>query len=105
MPRRASTPKAEPKTQDTTTVRPRFDSRIPHLLVLIGITVIAYANGMNGKFVFDDQQIVLSNPNLMNVHTLADAFAIGSEWQQLLFFTYGLNYYFSGVDTFSYHLV
>lgn len=105
MPPRASTPKAAPKIKDATTVRPRFDSTIPHLLVLIVITVIAYANGMNGKFVFDDQQIVLQNPSLMNVHTLADAFAIGGGWRQLLFFTYGLNYYFSGVDTFSYHVV
>ncbi|HEY2382743.1 MAG TPA: tetratricopeptide repeat protein [Terriglobia bacterium] len=104
MPARASSPKAESKPKRSAPVRPGFDSAIPHLLVLVAITVIAYANGMNGKFVFDDQQIVMQ-PNLMNVHKLADAFAIGTGWRQLLFFTYGLNYYFSGVETFSYHLV
>jgi protein O-mannosyl-transferase len=83
----------------------QFEGLIPHILALVAITVIAYWNGLHGKFVFDDQQIVLQNSSLMNVHTLADAFAVGAGWRQLLFFTYGLNYYLSGLDTFSYHLM
>src|SRR4051812_47266422 len=83
----------------------RFDHFGMHILVLIILTVIVYANSLHGKFVFDDQQIVLQNPRLMNVHTLNDAFAIGAGWRQLLFLTYGLNYYWSGLDTFSYHVL
>jgi tetratricopeptide (TPR) repeat protein len=76
-----------------------------HVVVLIIVTVTVYANSLNGKFVFDDQQIVMQNPRLMNVHTLNEAVAIGAGWRQLLFLTYGLNYYWSGLDTFSYHVV
>src|SRR5215471_14745298 len=83
----------------------RFDSWPMHLVVLAILTVVVYANSLHGKFVFDDQQIVLQNPRLMNVHTLNDAVAIGTGWRQLLFLTYGLNYYWSGLDTFSYHIV
>src|SRR5262249_1322652 len=78
---------------------------LSHAIALVIITTAAYANSLGGRFVFDDQQIVLQNPRLMNVHSLADAFAIGSGWRQLLFFSYGLNYYLSGLDTFSYHVI
>src|SRR5437016_5523484 len=99
---------ASPPKKKSTVVRPvanRFDHWAVHVLVLIILTVAVYANGLHGKFVFDDQQIVLQNPRLMNVHTLNDAVAIGAGWRQLLFLTYGLNYYWSGLDTFSYHVV
>src|SRR6516162_4556307 len=105
MPPRAGSDKTKSTSKPVALKRERFAGLIPHILVLVAITVIAYANSLNGKFVFDDQQIVLQNAHLMNVHTLADAFAIGAGWRQLLFFTYGLNYYLSGTDTFSYHLV
>jgi protein O-mannosyl-transferase len=83
----------------------RFDGWPIHFVMLAIVTVAVYANSLHGKFVFDDQQIVLQNPRLMNVHTLNDAVAIGAGWRQLLFLTYGLNYYWSGLDTFSYHVV
>jgi tetratricopeptide (TPR) repeat protein len=83
----------------------RFDSWPMHVVVLIIVTVVVYASSLHGKFVFDDQQIVMQNPRLMNVHTLNDAVAIGAGWRQVLFLTYGLNYYWSGLDTFSYHIV
>ncbi|HLH29967.1 MAG TPA: tetratricopeptide repeat protein [Terriglobia bacterium] len=82
-----------------------LDRSALHIVVLIVITVIVYANSLYGKFVFDDQQIVLSNSQLMHVHSLADAVRLGAGWRQLLFFTYGLNYYWSGLNTFTYHLV
>jgi tetratricopeptide (TPR) repeat protein len=75
------------------------------LAALALITIIVYANGLRGSFVFDDQQIVMQNPALMNVRTFGDVIALGAGWRQLLFFTYGLNYYWSGLDTFSYHAV
>jgi tetratricopeptide (TPR) repeat protein len=76
-----------------------------HVAALSLITIIVYANSLHGDFIFDDQQIVMQNPALMNVRTLGDAISLGAGWRQLLFFTYGLNYYWSGLDTFSYHVV
>ncbi len=75
------------------------------IALLAILTVLAYANSLNGKFIFDDQQIVMQNPRLMNVRNVGDVIELASGWRQLLFFTYGLNYYWSGLDTFSYHAV
>ena len=94
-----------PASPPKKTLPSRFDNFGMHILVLIVLTVIVYANSLHGMFIFDDQQIILQNPRLMNVHTLNDAFAIGAGWRQLLFLTYGLNYYWSGLDTVSYHLL
>jgi tetratricopeptide (TPR) repeat protein len=68
---------------------------------------LTYANSLNGKLVFDDLSIITQNSTLMNVKTLGDAIftAAGGGWRQLLFATYALNYYWSGLDTFSYHVV
>jgi tetratricopeptide (TPR) repeat protein len=82
----------------------------PHLLSLSFLTslaVLTYANSLHGKFVFDDLSVVLQNSTLMNVKTLSDVIspALGGGWRQLLFSTYALNYYWSGLDTFSYHVV
>jgi tetratricopeptide (TPR) repeat protein len=100
-------PHAVPKNKrnPTPTGVVRFDGIPVHVLVLIAITVVAYANSLYGKFVFDDQQIVLQNPALMNIHSLNDAMVMGAGWRQLLFFTYGLNYYLTGLNTTSYHVV
>src|SRR5215467_11152476 len=99
---------ASPRTKKTPAHSPvtnRFDNWLIHVVVLVIVTVVVYANSLHGKFVFDDQQIVLQNPRLMNIHNLNDAVAIGAGWRQLLFLTYGLNYYWSGLDTFSYHVI
>jgi hypothetical protein len=83
-----------------------FESSVAaHVVILVAITVLTYANSLQGKFVFDDQQIVLQNPALMNIHSLNDAVVLGAGWRQLLFFTYGLNYYIGGLDTFGYHVL
>src|SRR5207245_7468062 len=54
--------------------------------------------------VFDDQ-VLTENPNLLKIHTLSDAAGVGLGWRPLLFFTYGLNYYWFGLTPYSYHLV
>lgn len=104
MPPHASAPK---KKRNTGTQGRRLleTSVAAHVVILIAITVLTYANSLQGKFVFDDQQIVLQNPALMNIHSLNDAVVLGAGWRQVLFFTYGLNYYISGLDTFSYHVL
>src|SRR5690242_19219957 len=72
---------------------------------LLLLTILVYWNSLSGEFVFDDQQIVLQNPIMLNIHTLGDVTKLGMGWRQLLQFTYGLNYYWSGVQTTSYHVV
>ena len=76
--------------------------------VLIVLTLLTYINSLHGKFVFDDLQVVQQSPEIMNVKTFRDAlnagwFGVGQ--RHLLFVTYALNYYWSGLDTFSYHVL
>lgn len=105
MPSRSTTSKTKPAVKTGAGSVRVWDRLVVQLLILVVLTVAAYANSLHGKFVFDDQQIVLQNSGLLNIHTLSDALAIGQSWRQLLFFTYGLNYYLSGLDTFSYHVI
>src|SRR5688572_29123357 len=72
---------------------------------LVILTLIAYANSLNGEFVFDDQLFVVNDPGLARVHTFTDVFTNGSGWRSLLFATYGLNRYWNGLNPFGYHLV
>ena len=76
-----------------------------HALALVLLTVAAYANSLHGQFVFDDVAVVLQNPALMNIKTLGDAVSPAAEWRGLLLATYGLNYYWGGLDTPGYHAV
>jgi len=71
---------------------------------LILLTLLAYWNSLGNDFVFDDQ-VLTENPNLLKIHTLPDAAGVGLGWRPLLFFTYGLNYYWFGLTPYSYHLV
>jgi tetratricopeptide (TPR) repeat protein len=72
---------------------------------LVAITFITYSNSLHGAFVFDDQTIIFQNPQLINIRTFQDLLGLAGSWRQLLFLSYGLNYYWSGLDTYSYHLV
>jgi tetratricopeptide (TPR) repeat protein len=73
------------------------------VLILPALTLLCYSTSFHGQFVFDDQQVVLQNSQLMNIRTAGDVMSLGAGWRQLLFITYGLNYYWGGLDTFGYH--
>ena len=78
------------------------------VVLLVVVTVVTYANSLHGKFVFDDLQLVQQNSDIMNVKTFRDAIASGwfaTGQRHLLFLTYSLNYYWSGLETVSYHVV
>jgi tetratricopeptide (TPR) repeat protein len=81
-----------------------LDNSIVCAIALVMICVFAYASSLDGKLVFDDLQIVMQNPQLMNIHSAADLISLGAGFRQLLFFTYGLNYYLGGLNTFGYHV-
>src|SRR5438034_784299 len=76
--------------------------------VLIVLTLLTYINSLHGKFVFDDLQVVQQSSEIMNVKTFREALNagwFGAGQRHLLFVTYALNYYWSGLDTFSYHVL
>ena len=74
--------------------RPRvLLSRGLAFLLLPGLVLVAYANSLNGEFVFDDRVVVVENTQLINVRSLDDALAVGSGWRRLTEMTYGLNFY------------
>src|SRR5262245_44067021 len=75
-----------------------------HLAALAFVTTFVYWSSLRGDFVFDDTQIVHQNPVLLNIHSLSDVVKVGFTWRQLLFFTYGLNYYLNGLSPYGYHL-
>src|SRR5262245_51163499 len=74
-----------------------------HIAALALVTILVYWSSLRGEFVFDDTQIVLQNPVLLNIHSLSDVLKLGFSWRQLLFFTYGFNYYWNGLSPFGYH--
>src|SRR5438067_923386 len=90
----------------------RFGPWIPShtfsIVLLVVGTVLTFVNSLHGKFVFDDLQLVQQNSGIMNVKTFRDAIVSGwfaTGQRHLLFLTYALNYYWSGLETLSYHVV
>src|SRR5262249_45997005 len=71
--------------------------------LLVAIALAVYANSLHGEFVFDDQNVILRNPQLLNLKAFHQIFEF-SGWRQPLNVTYGLNYYLGGLDPFGYHL-
>ena len=74
------------------------------LTALAFVTTFVYWSSLRGDFLFDDTQIVHQNPVLLNIHSLSDVVKLGFAWRQLLFFTYGLNYYWNGLSPYGYHV-
>lgn len=74
-------------------------------LALVALVFAVYANSLHGLFVFDDQAVVMV-PQVLGVTTVAAVLHPGmSGYRQLLYMTYGLNYYLGGVNPFGYHVV
>ncbi|HEY3347535.1 MAG TPA: tetratricopeptide repeat protein [Nitrospirota bacterium] len=89
----------------------KFDNKkYTPLLILAGLCILAYANGMRGPFVYDDYHAVIDNPFVTNPARILD-YLTGksvaqsfSGWRPLWHLSYLLNYLLSGPDTLSYHL-
>ena len=89
-------------------VEPWVPSHTFSFVVLVVLTALTYANSLHGKFVFDDLQLVQQSSAIMNVKTFSDAIVSGwfaAGQRHLLFLTYALNYYWSGLDTVNYHVL
>ena len=91
--------------------RPQVAGWIPsHIFcfgLLTALTALTYANSLQGKFVFDDLELIQQNSSLMNVRTVGDVVSVAAREasRQLLFLSYALNYYWGGLHTFGYHAV
>ncbi len=68
-------------------------------ITLIAVTAVVYWNSFAGQFVFDDILQITDNPNIRQLWPLAD-------WQRPLgYFTFQVNYAFSGLQPWGYHLL
>ncbi|UCD83831.1 MAG: tetratricopeptide repeat protein [Deltaproteobacteria bacterium] len=72
------------------------------LLVVISVTI--YYNSLDTSFHFDDHYAIEENRNIKNLSDIR-TIATFNRTRPLLFLTFALNYYFSGLDTWGYHLV
>lgn len=77
------------------------------LLVLVVIPLLlllVYANSLHGEFVFDDVPLIVQNPQILGVNTMLDVMRAATNTRGLLMYSYALNYYMFGLDTFSWHV-
>ncbi|RMH37654.1 MAG: tetratricopeptide repeat protein [Nitrospirae bacterium] len=77
-------------------------------LVILGFTILTYANSLHGAFVFDDQNSVLGNPVIKDLSRIGELF----QWsvttnpsRALPAITFALNYHFHGYRVEGYHVV
>ncbi|NJD90514.1 MAG: tetratricopeptide repeat protein [Geobacter sp.] len=70
------------------------------LLLIVAAGFFAYSNTFNNPFIFDDAPNIINNPAVrsFNAATLGSRRAFG-------IFTFQINYFLSGANVFSYHLV
>src|SRR6185436_984550 len=74
---------AKPVAAAKATPETGTDRFLPYAIGLVALAVIAYLHSLTGKFIFDDQQIVMQNPRLMNVRSLSDVVSMAAGWRQL----------------------
>src|SRR5437773_10907752 len=104
MPSRKNAPARNPRPAGIIAWTP---SHIFCFCALTILTVATYANSLRGAFVFDDLQVVMQNSALMNVKTFGDVvlLAMREGSRKLLVFSYGLNYYWGGLQPSGYHVL
>jgi len=95
-------------------MRQRFASAIiiyvAAFLLLAAAVVLLYSNTFDAPFFFDDSPNIVTNPfvklddlSWRSVKRLA--FLSPNRWRWLPNISFGLNYYFGGLDVFGFHLV
>lgn len=68
--------------------------------VIIGVTLFAYANSLNGAFVFDDQHHIEANESIRSVIPLSRHLATR---RPLVSLSVAINYAIGGLDPWGYH--
>jgi tetratricopeptide (TPR) repeat protein len=82
--------------------KPRF-----HILLIILLSLIAYANTFQVPFVFDDEYYIVENQRIKDITNIPSFFIDikgpkGSN--PLTLTTFAVNYYLGGLNTFGYHV-
>ena len=107
----ASFPKI-PEAPRVLNAHPAFSRRhILAVILMLALTLMAYANTFHASFQFDDEPNIVKNPSVhlktFSLQWLSEL--IQANYKDSLrifaFFTFGLNYYFGGLHVFGYHLV
>jgi hypothetical protein len=88
---------------------PNTVRQVLYIVLLTGFVFLAYANSLDGPFIFDDSRIE-NNPQLhitnLSLHSIAKAgFESSPSTRPVSYITFALNYYFHGFQTRGYHLV
>jgi tetratricopeptide (TPR) repeat protein len=88
-----------------------FNKKIIVISVFLLIGALIYSNSLNASFHLDDFRNIIENPditiNQLSLDTLKNAAFtdIAAGFRPVAYLSFALNYYFSGEDTTSYHLV
>ena len=78
------------------------------MAAILAVCAIAYANALDGPFVFDDGISIVDNPHVRSLSPLSRAMSAppgsGASGRPLVALSLALNYRFGGLDPFGYHL-
>ncbi|MEW5975202.1 MAG: tetratricopeptide repeat protein [Acidobacteriota bacterium] len=81
-----------------------------YLLTLIGVNALAYSNSFEASWHFDDLPNIIGNPSVQMTswswNGLVEALSSRTGGvRPVAYLTFAINYYFSGQEVFSYHVV
>jgi tetratricopeptide (TPR) repeat protein len=85
-----------------------LDKPLVHLLLIVFLGFLVYANTFDAPFTFDDRDNIINNPLIKDVSNIPFLFSGGGgQWasRPLLHASAALNYHFGGLDTTGYHAV
>ncbi len=97
---------------DTTYSVGDYRNFITALILLFLLNIISYSNSFDGQWQFDDFDNIIFNSNVhltnLSAEDVKKSFLglTKSHWSRpVSYFSFAMNYYFSGTDIFGYHLV
>ena len=75
-------------------------------LILVALTLLAYADSFTGLYLFDDGGAIIDNPTIRHFSTSMKPIPNGTpvSGRPLVNLTFALNYHLSGLAVWSYHL-
>lgn len=84
------------------------------IFFIVALSIIIYSNSLGGEFAWDDEYFVIKNTYIRSLDNIGSFFTDPATvafsglskdvYRPLSTVTFALNYFFSGLDTFGYHL-
>jgi tetratricopeptide (TPR) repeat protein len=78
--------------------------RIIAFSLILLVSSVSYFNSLENSFHFDDRPVIEENPNIRELSDLSSIISHNPS-RPILFLSFALNYYFSHLNPFGYHLV